>query len=55
MNRRKFLHKAAAASLGSMLAGQFDLGAAEAAGAGSTLTPTGSDVDLLFPFIQSRR
>ena len=53
-SRRTFLCTTAAAGLGSMLAGQFELAAAEAVGAASNPTPTGSDVGSLFPFIQSQ-
>src|SRR6266550_421715 len=53
-NRRTFLGRAAAAGLGSMLAGQFDLASADAVVAGSTPTPTDSHVGSLFPFIESQ-
>ncbi|MFI5457495.1 MAG: dienelactone hydrolase family protein [Isosphaerales bacterium] len=49
-NRRTMLRAAVAAGLGSML----QLDSAEAVGALPTLTPTGSDVGSLFPFIQSQ-
>ncbi len=53
-NRRTFLGRAAAAGLASMLAGRFDLAAAEPVGVMSTPAPTSSDVGSLFPFIQSQ-
>ena len=53
-SRRAFLGRAAAAGLGSMLAGQFDLASADAVVAGSTPTPTDSHVGSLFPFIESQ-
>jgi len=53
-NRRGFLGRTAAAGLGSLLAGQFDLAAADVLGPASMPTPTGSDVGSLFPFIESQ-
>lgn len=52
-NRRTFLRTAAAAGLGSMLSGGFQLDAAEL-GAVAAAGATGSDVGSLFPFIQSQ-
>lgn len=53
-DRRRFLQSAAVAGLGSMLAGRFEVIAAEAQGAAPPPAPTGSDVGSLFPFIQSQ-
>jgi dienelactone hydrolase len=54
VNRRNFLQATAVAGLGSMLNGQFNTHAAEAAPRATALNPTGSDVGSLFPFIQSQ-
>jgi hypothetical protein len=53
-DRRGFLRPAAAAGLGSMIDGRFDLAAAETADTASTLAPTDSAVGSLFLFIQSQ-
>jgi hypothetical protein len=53
-DRRGFLRTAAAAGLGSMLDGRFDLAAAETVGTAPTLAPTESTIGSLFPFIESQ-
>jgi len=54
VNRRNFLQAATVAGIGSMLSGQFNSFAAEPSVAIPAVTPTGSDVGSLFPFIQSQ-